>query len=145
MLLIFFEPMTIENWHSLTAKKIKENLKMEKLEFKCVDFFNRYIIEEIVYKDDGENIVPVKVFSRSTLGNKFKSDDVISINRTSFNENIKYVREKEEKIIDDDIFKWLDVKINNNSEVSLLDEWSTKDINEFAQVIKSFLLERRIM
>ena len=33
---------------------------MEKLEFKCVDFFNRYIIEEIVYKDDGENIVPVK-------------------------------------------------------------------------------------
>ena len=48
------------------------------------------IIEEIVYKDDGENIVPVKVFSRSTLGSKFKSDDVISINRPSFNENIKY-------------------------------------------------------
>ncbi len=72
---------------------------MEKLEFKCVDFFNRYIIEEIVYKDDGENIVPVKVFSRSTLGNKFKSDDVISINRPSFNENIKYVREKEEKLL----------------------------------------------
>ena len=72
---------------------------MEKLEFKCVDFFNRYIIEEIDYKDDGENIVPVKVFSRSTLGNKFKSDDVISINRPSFNENIKYVREKEEKLL----------------------------------------------
>ena len=118
---------------------------MEKLEFKCVDFFNRYIIEEIVYKDDGENIVPVKIFSRSTLGNKFNGDDIISINRPSFNENIKYVREKEEKIIDDDIFKWLDVKINNNSAVSLLDEWSTKDINEFAHVIKSFLLERRIM
>ena len=118
---------------------------MEKLEFKCIDFFNRYIVEEIVYKDDGENIVPVKVFSRSTLENKFKSDDVISINRPSFNENIKYVREKEEKIIDDDIFKWLDVRINNNLATSLLDEWSTKDINEFAQVIKSFLLERRIM
>ena len=72
---------------------------MEKLEFKCVDFFNRYIVEEIVYKDDGENVVPVKVFSRSTLGNKFKSDDVISINRPSFNENIKYVREKEEKLL----------------------------------------------
>ena len=99
---------------------------MEKLEFKCVDFFNRYIVEEIVYKDDGENIAPVKVFSRSTLGNKFKSDDVISINRPSFNENIKY-------------------RINNNLATSLLDEWSTKDINEFAQVIKSFLLERRIM
>ncbi|MDA0049199.1 hypothetical protein OFR41_08325 [Brachyspira hyodysenteriae] len=79
------------------------------------------------------------------MGNKFKSDDVISINRPSFNENIKYVREKEEKIIDDDIFKWLDVRINNNLATSLLDEWSTKDINEFAQVIKSFLLERRIM
>ena len=118
---------------------------MEKLEFKCNDFFNRYIVEEIVYKDDGENIVPVKVFSRSTLGSKFKSNDVISINRPSFNENIKYVREKEEKIIDDDIFKWLDVRINGTLAVSLLDEWSTKDINEFAQVIKSFLLERRIM
>ncbi|PTY39243.1 hypothetical protein [Brachyspira hampsonii] len=118
---------------------------MEKLEFKCIEFFNRYIIEEIVYKDDGENIVPVKVLSRSTLGSKFKNDDVISINRPSFNENLKYVREKEEKIIDDDIFKWLDVRINNSLATSLLDEWSTKDINEFAQVIKSFLLERRIM
>ncbi|WP_295160391.1 hypothetical protein [uncultured Brachyspira sp.] len=118
---------------------------MEKLNFKCMDFFSRYIIEEIVYKEDGESIIPVKIFSRSTLGDRFKSGDTISINRPSFNENIKYVREKEEKIIDDDIFKWLDVRINDNSASSLLDEWSTKDINEFAQVIKSFLLERRIM
>lgn len=119
---------------------------MNRNEFKCIDFFNRYIIEEIVYKDEGNNnIVPVKIFSRSTLGDKFKSDDIISINRPSFNENLKYVREKEEKIIEDDIFQWLDVKINDNPAVNLLDEWSTKDINEFAQVIKSFLLERRIM
>ncbi|WP_300365300.1 hypothetical protein [Brachyspira sp.] len=119
---------------------------MEKLTFKCTDFFNRYIIEEIVYKEDSDNnIIPVKIFSRSTLGDKFKSDDIITINRPSFNENLKYVREKEEKIIDDDIFQWLDVRINDNYAVNLLDEWSTKDINEFAQVVKSFLLERRIM
>ncbi|WP_295156376.1 hypothetical protein [uncultured Brachyspira sp.] len=118
---------------------------MQKIEFKCEDFFNRYIIEEIVYKDDGKNIVPVKIFSRSTLGNKFQSDDIITINRPSFNENLKYVREKEKQIIDDDIFQWLDVRINDNTASNLLDEWSTKDINEFAQVIKSFLLERRIM
>lgn len=119
---------------------------MQKCEFKCIDFFKRYIIEEIVYRENNQKeIIAVKILSRSTLGNKFSNDDIITINRPSFNENIKYVREKESKIIDDDIFKWLDVRINNKLASNLLDEWSTKDINEFAQVIKSFLLERRIM
>ena len=76
---------------------------------------------------------------------KFSEADIISINRPSFSENIKYVREKEEKIIKDDIFKWLDVRINGTLAVSLLDKWGVKDINEFAQVIKSFLLDREIL
>ena len=79
---------------------------MQKNTFKCKEFFNRYIVEETVYKEaDNNELMPIKIYSRSTLGEKF----------------------------------------NDELATSLLDKWSTKDINEFAQVIKSFLLERRAL
>ena len=53
-----------------------------------------------------------------------------------------YEMNKVDNKTDDDIFKWLDIKINDSSATYLLDEWTTRDINEFAQVVKSFLLER---
>lgn len=117
---------------------------MEQNTFKCIDFFNRYIVEEVVYKEtENNNYMPIKVYSRSTLGNKFNEDDTISINRPTFKENLDYVQAGEKN--DEDIFNWLKVKINNNDARYLLEKWSTKDINEFAQVIKSFLLERRVI
>ena len=111
--------------------------------FSCKDFFNKYIIEETFYKEiENNRFIPTKVYSRSTLGKKFLETDTITINRPTFNENIDYVKNRENNKTDDDIFKWLDIKINNDSATYLLDEWTTKDINEFAQVVKSFLLER---
>ncbi|CCG58087.1 putative VSH-1 protein OrfE [Brachyspira pilosicoli WesB] len=119
---------------------------MQKNNFKCKEFFNRYIVEETVYKEaDNNELMPIKIYSRSTLGDKFNDEDIITINRPTFRENLDYVKDKENNNTDDDIFVWLDVRINDELATSLLDKWSTKDINEFAQVIKSFLLERRAL